>query len=493
MPSRIVDFPENLYEVLGVEPSASADEIRRAGRKRQRDSHPDLGGSPEEFTRVRLALEVLTDATHRADHDLWLATTYGIIAPPRPGTVRLRRQAREDAAPPKARTPRSPEQPAAANTTAGSTEKPGASIPDQKVDPRRFAWFRRNWDEPVQVWPGSKPNKPPVTKRELLTVSPMLIVGLVVVALLALPGTGVTSPWWPFAGALVALGAFWIWKRTRARRPVLTLALFWLMIAGLALGAAIAFLDSIVGLTPGNAEPLAASVARGVAALLLCGLASLAWWGLRPRNRRMALERLLMRLADESAPAANSTQQVYGSPGVTALAHSGPGVNVVRRKLAEEHVGEQIELLTRIPGVRIVHGVRLPGGDDTVATVSAAVLAGRRLAVIDTELRRPGEYAVDARGAVTRDGVPVSGSTEFPHRVERMHAYFGDVAEVRGWLTFVPERAGEFGVDNSRTWARVRLATTESLLREVGDWLAEDGVRVDRLLLRDLLDLRVTP
>lgn len=77
--------------------------------------------------------------------------------------------------------------------------------------------------------------------------------------------------------------------------------------------------------------------------------------------------------------------------------------------------------------------------------------------------------------------------------MERLHEYFGDVAEVRGWLVLVPERAGEFAVDNSRTWPRVRLASVESMLREVGDWLVIDGNSLDRLLLRDLVDLRVEP
>ena len=54
-------------------------------------------------------------------------------------------------------------------------------------------------------------------------------------------------------------------------------------------------------------------------------------------------------------------------------------------------------------------------------------------------------------------------------------------------MTVVAEREGPLEVDNALTWQRVRLATTESLLREVGDWLAGDGNRVDRLLLRDLV------
>lgn len=492
--ARIHEFPENLYAILGVEPGADDDTIRRAGRRRQRESHPDLGGSAEEFTRVRLALEVLSDPRHRAEHDAWLATTHGIVAPSRPGTVRLRRQRRpaSETPAPKARTPRSPAQPAARHAAAGSDESPAARIPDQHVDVRRFAWFRRAW-EPARVWPGDQPGVPPVSAREALMVAPLLIVGLVSVVLLAIPASPISTPWWPVAAALVGLSTVWILLRAQAERAALARTLVIATIAGLGLSGAFAFLDSSVGITPGRDDPMFAHALRGTLALVTCGLTLVAWAGLRPRNRRVDLERLLMRLADESAPPADSTEQVFGEPGMTAMQHSAPGVNRVRRKLAEERVGAELAALARIPGVRIIHGLRLPGGDESISTISHAVLTGRRLAIIDAELRRPGRYAVDPRGAVTRDLVPVPGTTEFPHRVERLHEYFGDVAEVRGWLTIVPESAGEFGVDNARTWARVRLATTETLLREAGDWLAEDGERVDRLLLRDVLDLRVEP
>ena len=53
------------------------------------------------------------------------------------------------------------------------------------------------------------------------------------------------------------------------------------------------------------------------------------------------------------------------------------------------------------------------------------------------------------------------------------------------------EREGELTVDNALTWERVRLATCQSMLREVGDWLAAEGEQVDRLLVRDLLRHRL--
>lgn len=488
--SRRLEFPENLYDVLGVDPAASADEIRRAGRRRQREAHPDLGGSADEFTRVRLALEVLSHPRHRAEHDAWLASARGIATPVRPDGVRLRQQQR---APRTARPPRSPAQPAARRSTAGAETPAFDRIPKPVVDARRMGWYRRAWARPADVWPGARPVAPAVSARELATALPFALVLVALVVLLAVPVTPIATPWWPIGAVVLVIAGAWIALRGRGLRAQLATTLLWLGTAIAALSAAVGFFEAMARVLAGDAEPPWVHIVRAIGALAVAALGLLAWWGLRPRNRRMRLERMLQRLADESAPPADSEEQRFGEPGGTALTRSAPGVNPVRRRFAEQLVGEALEQLARIPGARIVHGVRLPGGDPGVATISHAVLAGRRLVLVDAELRAPGEYAVDARGALTRDGAPLPQTVEFPHRVERMHEHFGDAAEVRGWLVLVADDAGGFAASNARTWARVRLGTVESAVREAGDWLADDGQRVDRLLLRDLLDLRVEP
>ncbi|MFC6836684.1 J domain-containing protein [Halomarina ordinaria] len=45
------------YRVLGVPPEADAETVRRAYRERVKETHPDAGGSPEAFRRVRWAYE----------------------------------------------------------------------------------------------------------------------------------------------------------------------------------------------------------------------------------------------------------------------------------------------------------------------------------------------------------------------------------------------------------------------------------------------------
>ena len=59
----------NAYEVLGVAPTASHDDLRRAYRRRLRQTHPDTGGIAREFTAVQLAWEKVGTPAARALYD----------------------------------------------------------------------------------------------------------------------------------------------------------------------------------------------------------------------------------------------------------------------------------------------------------------------------------------------------------------------------------------------------------------------------------------
>lgn len=59
----------SLYSDLGVEPNDDAATIKRAHRKKARETHPDTGGDREEFERIQRAAVVLTDPARRARYD----------------------------------------------------------------------------------------------------------------------------------------------------------------------------------------------------------------------------------------------------------------------------------------------------------------------------------------------------------------------------------------------------------------------------------------
>lgn len=57
------------YDVLGLTPDASTDDIKKAYRKLAREHHPDKGGDPEKFRKVQEAYEVLSDPQKRQNFD----------------------------------------------------------------------------------------------------------------------------------------------------------------------------------------------------------------------------------------------------------------------------------------------------------------------------------------------------------------------------------------------------------------------------------------
>ena len=60
----------DLYASLGVERNADREEIRKAFKKLSMIHHPDRGGDPEEFKKIQMAHEVLTDDDRRRVYDM---------------------------------------------------------------------------------------------------------------------------------------------------------------------------------------------------------------------------------------------------------------------------------------------------------------------------------------------------------------------------------------------------------------------------------------
>lgn len=69
---------DNYYDILGVSPNASLDEIKKAYRRLAKKYHPDINPQTEEkFKAINLAYETLSDETKRAVYDFDLRKKSG--------------------------------------------------------------------------------------------------------------------------------------------------------------------------------------------------------------------------------------------------------------------------------------------------------------------------------------------------------------------------------------------------------------------------------
>ena len=84
----VIDASEDYYALLGVEPAADDDAIRRAWRALALEWHPDRAGTQTTatFQRIALAYTVLSDAGSRSRYDMKRGRQ-GMPSAGRPGTA----------------------------------------------------------------------------------------------------------------------------------------------------------------------------------------------------------------------------------------------------------------------------------------------------------------------------------------------------------------------------------------------------------------------
>lgn len=60
---------EDLYADIGASPDMDEAELRKAYRRKAKETHPDAGGNPEAFHKAARALAILTDPKKREEYD----------------------------------------------------------------------------------------------------------------------------------------------------------------------------------------------------------------------------------------------------------------------------------------------------------------------------------------------------------------------------------------------------------------------------------------
>jgi hypothetical protein len=140
--------------------------------------------------------------------------------------------------------------------------------------------------------------------------------------------------------------------------------------------------------------------------------------------------------------------------------------------------------LARLPGARIFHGLAWPGS--VFADVDHAVLAGRRLALIESKMWLPGHYTTDGEGNLSRNGRRFRGGGS--RLAESIDAYRDLLpgVEIRGALIVYPSRAGAVSTAGAFDVPAPPM-TPERFIDEIGAWLAEEPSTVDADAFRVVL------
>jgi hypothetical protein len=150
-------------------------------------------------------------------------------------------------------------------------------------------------------------------------------------------------------------------------------------------------------------------------------------------------------------------------------------------ELAERLTADLLErYLTRIPGVRICHGLATESGS-VFADLDHAVLCGHRLVLVESKLWLPGHYEIDESGEIFRNGHRFRGGVvRMPEHLAAFRALLPDV-ELRGVVLVYPSRAGVITVGDGLAH------TPERFVPEIGSWLATEPSTVDREFFVTLL------
>lgn len=206
---------------------------------------------------------------------------------------------------------------------------------------------------------------------------------------------------------------------------------------------------------------------------LLLALWLLALIGIAGVVVRLARRYLADRLDQQTFAEEFAEQRVFGEPGAD------------QGDVSERLTAELLETyLTRLPGVRIFHGVAWPGS--RFADIDHAVLCGRRLVLIESKLWLPGRYAADPDGTVWRnDHIFRGGHTRLAAGLAAFRTLLPDL-EIRGALILYPCRSGEITTDDS-AGAPAPPMTPAGFVHEIGGWLATEPAVLDRDVFRTVL------
>ncbi|MGZ0149337.1 J domain-containing protein [Kribbella sp. WER1] len=416
------------YEVLNVERTASAAEIKSAYRKMALKVHPDQGGNAALFRLVQDAWNTLSDPAKRAAYDRSL-DGHPTPPPPRPA-------------------PEPPRQPDPQWTW--STDQPWSSEPSGP-DP-----VRPGGVGPVLIYPTFGQWRIPGM------VALGVYVVLVGIVLVSTHYTGFMAYVLAVATAsmvVVVLPPHW------SRRVPLR-GLF--KVLGVLMG-----IVYLVTLLP-FAHVAMAGADKALIVALVAGL-----FVVRFVTGRWSRYHDLDRVIDREAA---FEFNLWGKPGEplvsdTLAAPISPYDGLLQRRTANL----LDPVLTALPGAKLVNGAQLGA-----MVVDHLLLNGHRAALIVSIVGPGGTYSLDPYGGLQLDGQPLqSPAPALEAAVESWRGRLREV-DVRGFLVIHPDTGGTVRTQD-RADAKVTCLSAQSAARELHAWLQPEGSKVYRKVLYDIL------
>jgi hypothetical protein len=422
------------YEVLNVERTASAAEIKSAYRKLALQVHPDQGGNAALFRLVQEAWNTLSDPAKRAAYDRSLDSH--TTAPPPP-------------------SPQPPPAPEPNYEWTWSTDQPWSSESQQPAD------------EPPQEPLQSKPVGPVLIYPTFGRWQTPALIGLVLFTALAVTLL-VTSDYHGFLDYFFAVGT--------VAMIVLAMPPHWSnriplhrLFKALGVLTTIGFLLTLMPFVNGTLTGLArAAVIALVAGVVVVRFITGRW------SKNYVVDRAVNREASYEF-------NLWGRPGEPLVDDALSAPITSHDALLQRRTANLLDpVLTALPAAKLVHGAQLGA-----MTIDHLLLNGRRVALIISLVGPPGTYSLDSYGALQLNGQPLDSPA--PALEGAVEAWRGRLrqADVRGFLV-IHASSGEVRTQ-SQPDAAVTCLSVRSAARELHAWLEPEGSKLYRGLLYDIL------
>lgn len=503
----------NLYEILGISPDATAEEIE-AGYWHMTELHKEeLAAEPKGrlWCFLQIAHDSLLDPEKRAAHDATLYGTQNPVSQEVPAVANTPQATQQNAIPVQQAVPQQTIQPESSVTPAVSTSPVVPVAPSQELPQVSEPVAALPFQSPASASSGSNSNGEDYLKHIAKPVIDWAVLPWVHADYsrfkekVSSKQPGLAKAMWSFWGFGLAIFLSAVYASTFKFEgykgfpvPVffaVLVSVMWVKYFNynwknkkLYLGSMVLFsVATLVSILFGKNSGPAAPVLTAIFAVI-CVLAG--YWGLvaakhggdwRHINtfRQIVKLRSINRHIRKISSKEMKQNKIWGVAGDLSSATEVFGAQAVALgSTGEKFTAELMEQLLRIPGTRILHGLRYPGSEN--ADVDHVIINGDKIVFVDSKLWKAGDYSWQWDGVILRrngkEETPID--TTFHYAVTSFHKQMAGV-KIRSNILIHSASGKPVNIDNSnreRVYGDApdtRMVTAQQFLAETGEWFSE--------------------